>query len=790
MKITYNWLKEYIDFPWDCAKLVERLTLAGLEDEGIQDLGNRFDGVVIGHVLERQPHPDADRLSVCRVDLGDGAEHTIVCGAPNVDAGQKVAVIQPGFCLPDGTKIKKSKIRGVPSAGMICSEVELEIGDDASGIMVLPAAWPLGTPFAQAAGLQDTVLEFEVTANRPDWLSVFGIAREVGALGGGQARMPEYSLNESGEACITSASVAIDDPQSCRRYVARIIRGVQVGPSPAWLQVRLTAVGLRPINNIVDITNFVMFELGQPLHAFDLAKLEQSRLIVRRAQTGETLKALDGRQHLLDEDILVIADGRHPVALAGIIGGHDSEVTDATTDILLESAYFDPKRVRLASARLGLRTDASARFERGTDCQMPLQAATRAAALIADLASGQVAPKPLDVYPRPWESPSINARISRINQLLGTDLDAAVCSGILQDLGCQVDHQDGVLTVKPPSFRPDLEREADITEEVGRVYGYDNIPAAQRADVLLNTRPDPQTQIQKRIRRHLTGLGFDEVVTNTIIVDKWLEITATDIDNTLRLANPPVEGQTVLRPSLIPSLLDVARRNFRQQVPYAALFEIGKVFPGKNVSEKRQIAALWGGRRSASPWAGDQQETDILDLKGALEVLLADLPLNFSATDLAFCRPGHCARITLDGSELGFIGEVRPALGREFDIERPLYIFQLDLATLITAWKESAMVYQPLPKFPPVERDLAFVLRRDIPANAVLAQIQQSDPNLIESVELFDLYEGDQIEPNYKSLAFKIRLRSATQTLDDRRADRTIGKITQRLARSLDARLR
>ena len=402
MKITYNWLREYVDFPWDWNELVERLTMAGLEREGVVDLGQRYEGIVVGRVLERRKHPNADRLSVCQVDVGT-AVSTIVCGAPNVAADQKVAVILPGFSLPDGSRIKKTKIRGVESSGMICSEIELALGEDAGGILVLPDEVKIGQPFAAQVGLQDVVLDFEVTPNRPDCLSLLGLAREVRALTGTRIKIPPRDTVATGPDTATSIALKIEDRESCPRYVGRIVRGIKVGPSPAWLQQRLQAVGQRPINNIVDATNYVMLELGQPLHAFDLHKLAENRIVVRRAQAGEKLETLDGTHCELDEEILVIADAQKPVALAGIMGGRNSEVTTTTKDILLESAYFNPVIVRRGCNLTGLHTEASMRFERGADFEMPPLAIDRIAHLVAELAGGQIAPAPLDLYPQPLQ---------------------------------------------------------------------------------------------------------------------------------------------------------------------------------------------------------------------------------------------------------------------------------------------------------------------------------------------------------------------------------------------------
>lgn len=789
MKITYNWLKEFTEVPWPWPELVERLTMTGLEREGVEDLGSRYQGLVVGQVLERQPHPNADRLSVCQVELG-GMVQTIVCGAPNVAAGQKVAVILPGHELPDGTKIRKSKIRGVESAGMICSQAELGLGSDGEGILVLPDELQAGAPFASQVGLDEVVLDFEVTPNRPDCLSLLGLAREVHALTGGPLRLPPHQVTESGAPTAQSAAVAIEDPEGCPRYVARVIRGVRIGPSPLWLQHRLRALGMRPINNVVDATNLVMLELGQPLHAFDLGTLAQSRIVVRRARAGETLETLDGARRTLDEEILVIADGERPVAIAGVMGGLHSEVTEGTTDLLLESAYFNPTRIRLGRTRLGLNTEASMRFERGGDWEMPPLAADRAALLIAQLAGGQVAPQALDVYPSPLPRAQVSLRLERLNRLLATALDQTACTRILELLGCQVEAAQGVLQVLAPSFRPDLRREVDLIEEVGRIYGYEHIEPSQVAQIPLAPSASAHT-LAHQWRHQLAGLGLDEVATNTIIERKWLEQAGGE-EEPVVLVNPPTESQCLLRPTLVPSLLEVARRNFNQRATRVAIFELGKCFSqtGGKRREQLRLGGLWAGRASASPWKADWQPVGFLDLKGVLEVFLEKMPTRFEAAAHPLYRQGHCTAILAGERRLGWGGELRPALAAAFDLDLPVYIFDLDCQALAEVLQGRQRGFHPLPKFPPIERDLAVVLRAEAPAAQVLAQARAAAPELIESVEVFDHYQGDQIPPGYKSLAFTIRLRSAERTLEDREASQVVEQILHRLAETFDARLR
>ncbi|MEW6752647.1 MAG: phenylalanine--tRNA ligase subunit beta [Candidatus Latescibacterota bacterium] len=791
MKITYRWLQEHVDVPWDWHELVERLTMAGLALEGAEDLGGALQGVVVGRVLERQPHPHADRLSVCRVDVGS-EEITVVCGAPNVAAGQKVAVALPDALLPGPLTLQRATIRGVASAGMICAEDELGIGRDHSGILVLDAAAPVGQPLATQLGLDDVVLDFEVTPNRPDCLSVRGIAREVRALTGAELRMPPCDLPAAGADTAHSVTISIEDPVGCPRYLGRAVRGVRVGPSPAWLQRRLQAVGQRPINNVVDVTNCVLLELGQPLHAFDLASLTGGRIVVRRARSGEVLETLDGVRRPLDEEVLVIADAEHPVALAGIMGGANTQVAEDTVDILLESAYFAPARVRRGRSQLGLQTEAAMRFERGADWAMVPLALDRAARLIAELAGGEVACCAVDVFPNPPQPARITARAARINALLATDLEAAQMGRILTLLGCQVEVHGEVLAVTAPSFRPDLRREVDLAEEVARIHGFEDVAPRQPARAPWLAPLAGEAALQRDLRHRLTSLGFDEVRTNTIVERHWLTQVAQA--NGAELANPPTETQSVLRTTLVPSLLDTARRNRHQRAESVAIFELGKCFVPELDStwprEEWRLAGLWTGTVSASPWKADRRQVDFLDLKGAVEALLAGLDPRFAAAEHPALRSGCAAQVCLGASVCGWLGEVRPALAAGFDIERTVYIFELDCGAVLAARALSVPTYVPLPKFPPIERDLAVVLPEEVDSAAVAEEIGAAASHLIESVTLFDLYRGDQVPSGHKSLAYSIRLRSPVRTLEDREADEVISGILQRLDRAFGARLR
>ena len=791
MKITLSWLRDYVEVDSTPEELVHRLTMAGLEAESVEDLGGRLSDIVVGRVLERRPHPNADRLSLCVVDLGRAEPVQIVCGGPNVDAGQIVPVVLPGGSLPDGTRIGRVEVRGVASEGMICSEAELGLGEEDRGILVLPGDCPVGSPLAEAAGLDDVLVDFEVTPNRPDWLSVVGIAREVAALTGARLRPPRPQLSESGEPAGSATRVDIEDAGGCPRYVARILRQVEVGPSPRWLQDRLRAVGQRPVNNIVDVTNFVMLELGQPLHAFDLHRLHEGRIVVRRARSGERLRTLDGEDRVLDPEALVIADASRPVALAGVIGGADSEVTEATTEVLLEAASFDPPRVRSLSSRLGLRTEASYRFERGVDWDLPAAAGARAAQLMTEIAGAKAAPGCVDAMPAALQRRRIRLRPSRAAELLAVDLEAAECRRTLEALGCSVDEdREGGLEVEAPSFRPDLEREIDLIEEVGRVRGYEEVPVTRQ---LRGPAPGPADggyDDQRRLRRLLTAAGLDEAVTTSIVADDWAELTGPVA---CRLANPPASGVSSLRTSLIPGLLDVARRNLHQRAAGVGIFEIGRVFVAAEGGGDREVpraGGLLAGRKDAS-WRAEQRPLDVLDLKGAVEGLVDGLEgITFEPVERFPWRAGHGAEIRHGDRVLGALGQADPALAARFDLTWDTYIFELDLAALFDAWGRRSSAFRSLPRFPPVERDLAVVLDERIPAARVAAEIRGAAPDLVESIDLFDVYRGDQVEAGKRSLAFALRLRSADRTLEDGDADRVLTDALERLRGAFGARLR
>ena len=792
MKITTNWLADYIEYDWNWNELVTRLTMTGLEFEGARELCEDLHNIVVGHVLSCEKHPDADRLSVCTVDVGEKTV-TIVCGAPNVETGQKVAVALPGCILPGNLKIKKTKIRGIDSYGMICAEDEIGIGDHHEGILILPRDVKPGDSIASALNLDDTVIEFEVTPNRPDCLCVTGIAREVHAIIGKPLNLPKIKINRIGAPTKTDIQVDVEAPIDCPRYCAQIIRNVNVGPSPDWLKRRLQTIGQKPINNVVDITNFVMMELGQPLHAFDLSELKENKIVVRRAKENEKLLALDGNKHKLNQDDLVIADAEKPIALAGIIGGQESAVNEKTTDIVLESAHFVPNLIRSTRKNLNVHTEAATRFERGVDWSICQKASDRAADLIVKYAGGEISSEPIDIFPVTPEISPIALRISRANALLSTSFSPQEASILLTRLGCETTIEEEIIRIKVPSFRPDLLREIDIIEELGRIHGYDKIEGSEQSNGPWLTNVSVDLQTERSLRSMLISFGYDEIVTNTIVEKKWEKIIESDEETVI--INPPTEDQSLLRSRLLPSLLDVSRRNLNQQERNLKLFEIGKCFsksqnPDQLPVEHTELAVLRSGLRNISPWQGDVSTTDFFDIKGLAEQIIGSSPANITYTPFSGrgYRKGHSAQIDIDGLKLGYVGQISSELLEAFEIKQTVFILELKMKRLTDLWKDQTVTVFPIPKFPTAERDLSIVVENSVAQEDVRSTIRKG--KWVEHVEFLDVYTGDQLQDGYKSLSFSIALRDPSTTLTDKQADSTIENVLKQLSKLFDAKLR
>lgn len=792
MRVSYLWLGSLVDFSLTPAELAEVLTMVGLEVENLEPVGPELEGICVGQVLEVRPHPNAEKLTVCKVDIGGGAPD-VVCGAPNVKVGQKVPFIGAGTSLPDGTLIEARSIHSVHSVGMICSGLELGLNENGAGIMVLDPGAQIGLPLRDVIGPRDWALDLEVTINRPDCLSHIGVAREAAAALGIEFCLPEYRVDEAGPPIGDLTSVSIEEAEFCPRYSARVIRGAKIGPSPDWMRWRLEAVGLRAINNVVDVTNYVMLEMGHPMHAFDFNLLKGRKICVRRAAAGESFMTLDGVDRRLDDRMLLICDAEQGVALAGVMGGENSEITDKTQDLLLESAYFDPVNTRRTSKLLNLTTDSSRRFERGADPNATVRALDMAASLIVQLAGGEVASGVADAYPNPIEPRRIELRPGRVQAILGVEVPGADLRNHLMRLGCVVEGGDP-LVVTAPTFRHDLEREIDLIEEVARLHGYNLVPAADQANVQLNV-PQASTEVFfEKLRSALVKLGYIQVVTSPLISSD--EVNLPDYPAAVKLRNPASEDMAYLRNGLLAGLLKVASHNLNRGTPDLGIFEIGRVFSagGNSRAERDAVAGLLIGVSEPQRWDREDESVGFLDLKGAIEDLLREISLDKS--EFIYYNIERAERFTADVVEvrsgearIGIFGQIHSRIASAFDVEVPVFGFEFDVAALKEA-SEERLCYKPFPKFPPLQRDLAFTLADGVATGDVLARIREVGGDNLSSCELFDVYHGPQIGEGNKSLAFRLNFQSPVRTLTDEEADEVIRAIIQSVEKSFSARLR
>ncbi|MYB96856.1 phenylalanine--tRNA ligase subunit beta [Candidatus Poribacteria bacterium] len=806
MNVTLNWLKNYIDFDLSPSELADRLTMLGVEVESVKQLGAELEGVVVGSVRSIKPHPNADKLVLCQVDIGETEELQIVCGAPNVREGIHAPVATIGATLPIGLTIKRAKLRGETSHGMLCSKKELGLSEDAAGLMELPTDTPLGTSISAALGLDDVVFELEITPNRPDCLSLIGVAREIRAETGNALKLPQVDFNEAETDIREITSVTIETSDLCPRYAARVIRGVKVGQSPAWLQQRLESVGIGVINNIVDITNFVLMEYGQPLHAFDYHKLAENRIVVRRATAGENITTLDGIDRELTSDMLVIADAEKPVALAGVMGGYDSEITETTADVLLESAYFNPSSIRATAKALGISTEASYRFERGADIGAVLAALDRAAQLITELAGGTICKGVVDVYPgsppvtgkgRQQSLTDIQLRPERVNFILGTTLDPSEMVQILSDLGFDVKANGENYQISVPTFRSDVTREIDLIEEIARVYGYDNIPTTSPKGDIPIPAPNPSTEVRKRIKHFLLAAGMMEAINYSFCDPNGFDKIRFAADHprreVLKLQNPLSPEMSVLRTTLLPSLLENAQHNRNHQIDTIALFEIGSVFI-RNGAEKEpeRVTGILAGQVGEGVYSNPFREPDFYDIKGLAEGILevcGIVDYTLEKTDAPTFHPGRNAAVLSSNKQIGIFGEAHPEVLENYDLPYKAYLFDFDMEALVDA-AIFAKRFEPIPVYPKVERDLAIVVDKEILSDMPTGLIYATGGELVESVRLFDVYEGEQVPEGKKSLAYAITYHSATETLTDKAINALHNKVVKHLNQELGAELR
>lgn len=803
MKLSLNWLKDFVDIEMSTDELGRLLTMTGLEVEGIEAVGNGLDEIVTAKIVAVKPHPKADRLSLCKVDTGH-EQVQVVCGAPNLEEGSVVPLALPGVKLPDGTMIEQSRIRGEDSTGMILAEDEMGLTDDHSGIMVLPPDCTSGVPLPSVLEVSDAVFDIDITPNRPDCASVIGIAREIAAITNKTLRLPEPEVNATGPDIGDLTSITIEDATGCPRYAAGIMQDITLNPSPFWMRYRLYLSGIRSISNVVDVTNYVMLELGQPLHAFDYNRLNENRIVVRRARDGEIFSTLDGETHTLNSEVLMICDGKRAVAVAGIMGGLNSEIFAGTRNVLLESACFDPVTIRRGSKFLGLSTEASYRFERGTDIDGVVRALKRSASLISEFAGGKIAKGFIDNYPRPRPSFDIPFRTGRANRILGTALTTDQMSGYLKALGMGVSHVNrDKLKIKPPSFRVDMTREADLIEEVARLSGYENIPVTIPSIRPSEEKESPELVIRDQIRSVITGLGFTEIITYSFISPISADILGAEEKSRLRsfvrLMNPLTVDQSVMRTSLVPGLLSTVKNNILNQEKELKLFEWGKIFIRKEreelPEEKTFLAGAMTGPYRQKSWYGKERSVDFYDIKGAVEALLKGLGLygfvfKRDHTGTPGYEPNISSCIYSSGSLIGQVGLVSFRTLEAYELEREeIYLFELDIQALLMELPKTKK-FKPFAKFPPVYRDISIIIKRELEAHEILEAIKQEGGELMESVRVFDLYEGEKMDPSEKALAFRICYRSQQGTLDGDEINRLHDSVIDKIRQKTGARLR
>ena len=795
MKVPMKWLKEYVDINMSAEEYAARMVMTGTAVEGIDRTGAQFDNVVVGYVVSCVDHPNSDHLHICMVDVGEAEPIQIICGAPNVHAGMRVAAALDGAHLPDG-KIKKGKMRGEVSMGMLCSGPELDvpaglyphIGDE--GIIEIFEDVKPGTDVKEVFGLGDDIIDFEILANRPDCLSVWGLARESSAVLEEHFVMPEIAVEETGAGTFDDyAKVEVQDDALCPRYCARVITDVKIGPSPKWMREYLYGAGVRPINNIVDITNFVMLETGHPMHAFDLSKVKDQTIVVRRAHPGEHLTTLDGKEHVLDETMLVIADRENATGLAGIMGGEESEIVSDTASVLFECAAFERANNRVTARKLGIRTESSGRFEKGVCPATAMEALERACMLVNMLECGRVVPGAYDHYARRTEFREIDASVTRICRRIGVDVPGEAMEDILNRLYIDTTLAGDTLHCEIPAYRQDMETEADISEEVLRMYGYDHIPSTLMNAVTMPGYRNQKTVFADRVKDALVGMGLYEILNYSFVSPRWVDKLNLPADDPRRsavtLRNPLGEDTSVMRTTLVPSMLNAVAGNLNRGISEGRLFELSKVFvpakkPGELPAEKAALCVGCFG-----------EDVDFYTVKNIVVWLLAKFGLTaaIEAAGDAYYHPGRRAVMTVDGVKVAALGEIHPDVAEAFDISRRAYVAEIDLDALMPMEKDFYGV-KPLPRFPAVSRDIAVVVDEKVGAGTMMDVIRETAARTLEDVKLFDIYRGDKLGKGKKSVAYAITLRAPDRTLTDEEINHTMDKVLKALKDGFGAELR
>lgn len=794
MKVPMSWFNDYTDISGVTPKeYAHALTMTGSKVEGVENMGKDIEKVVTGKVLTCEMHPDSDHLHVCTVDAGTGEVLQIVCGAPNVKAGIIVPVALNGSKLPGGVTIKKGKLRGVESNGMLCSHEELGITDadlgytPEYGILILPEDTPIGMDIKDYFGINEDVVEFEITSNRPDCFSVIGLARETAVTFKKPFNVPKPTFHSNSENISDFISVEVKNTDKCMRYSAKMIKNVKIGPSPKWMVTRLKASGIRSINNIVDITNYILLEYGQPMHAFDLRDLDGHKITVRNAEDGEVIKTLDEQDRVLNHNDLVISDAKKAVAIAGVMGGFNSEVKPDTTTVVFESATFDAASVRLTAQKVGLRTEASSRYEKGLDVLNTFPAVERACQLVEELGCGEIVGGTIDVYGKPYVERVHDFRPDKINAFLGTDIPVEDMVKYLTDLEFKVD--TAKMKLISPSFRPDIVGEADIAEEVARIYGYDKIPVTLLSGAATKGEKTPLQKTRDAINAVLTAQGMYEIYTYTFtgpyIYDKLNIPANSPLRNCVKITNPFGDDTSAMRTTSVGSMLDTLSYNFNRRADKIKFFEIAKIFiPTKagELPDEREIITLgmFGG-------------VDFFDLKGACETMFDALNVKNvqykAQTNNPTYHPGRCAEVFIDGKYAGTLGEIHPDVSKKFNIGTKCYVAEISLAAVFDAI-DNNIKFEQLPKFPAVTRDIAMLVDKNVPVAEIEEIIVKASGKLLDTIKLFDVYEGSQIPEDKKSIAYSVSFRAADRNLTNEEINVVFDKILKKLESGISAQLR
>ncbi|MEW5920604.1 MAG: phenylalanine--tRNA ligase subunit beta [Bacillota bacterium] len=818
MKVPYNWLREYVEIPLTPEELAECLTMAGIEVGAVSTFAPLGELFVAARIEKLSPHPQAPNLQLVKVFSG-AAYHDIVCGAWNIKVGDMVPLALPGAVLPGGEEIRKAEIKGVLSGGMLCSAGEMGLKitreEEEDGILILEHDSKPGEKLVDFLFINEPVLELELTPNRGDCLSMLGVAREVAALTGNSVTLPDISFQEKGRPIEELVTIELREPELCYRYTARMMEGFRIAPSPLHMQLRLLAAGVRAIYNLVDVTNYVMWETGFPMHAFDYDCIEGKKIIVRRAAPGETLVTLDGVNRVLDEEMLVIADEHRPVGMAGVMGGENTEITAATHRLFLEAACFNPVNNRGTARKLNLPSEASLRYEKGVDPEMAVFAQNRAVSLMQETAGGEICRGLLDIYPRQQHRPQLKLRSGRVKEMLGYAVEKGEMEKILQRLGMHVQEQgrfdrveaaphDAVLDVGVPSFRPDIKGEIDLIEEIARIKGYDQIPATLPKGVITSGRLSPQRQVLRQVKDTLTACGIQEIITFSFMHPRYfddLELPPEDERRqAVKLQNPLTEEQEILRTTLLPNLLRLMQYNFNRQVEDQFIFELGKVYYpdgaeygyAKRLPREPVALSLALSGKTAQNWQATSQDVDFYTLKGILETLLQSLGIknyHWEKTRETFLHPHQAAGLILDGREIGYMGTLHVPVQEKFSLRQKVFVAELNMETLLPL-ADLVPRYRALPRYPAIRRDIAFIVPAGTAAASLIEEIRKAGGSLLESLHLFDVYSGNQVPAGHVSLAFALTFRHLERTLKDEDTDAIMAEIEMNMGNKYGAVLR